>query len=693
MKSDTKACPGPQALEDLLLGRLAQETASSILEHVLGCPGCEELALQIGRRTNTRLPSRHTPQLVASDPLNDNLPTERLRGPIDEKLLPTERLRAPRDTAHAPELKVAPDAPPLHLEGYELEKELGRGGMGVVFKANQKRLNRPVAIKMILHGTLATTEDRVRFRQEAETLAKLSHPNFVQIYDLGTFEAVAGKQPFLVLEYVSGGNLYDWLGGKTLTFTESANLVLILSRAMQIAHAEDIVHRDLKPGNILFTEETRVQARAANSGPPPSLNGPWITLKGSDGQAHTLIPKITDFGLAKHLKVSTALTVTGKAMGTPSYMAPEQLGRSHWPIGPATDVYALGAILYECLTGRPPHLGHSVTATIAMTAMDNAKPPSTYRSDIPRALDAVALKCLQKEPADRYASAGALADDLEAWLSGERVSARPPRATPSPMDWMRQHPALVGSGATFVLFMGLLLVLQLSGAIDSFRGVVQKQFPPKEPVPVPRKEILGADVVYLKDLEGLAINWPFSAMEKEGPPDKKSDGKKFGKKDGPPGKDRPPGKDKEGPPGKDGPAGKEKDGPPGRDGPPNGKGPPRDDEQVWVAGKHYNKGIFMHPPGQGASASISYNLDRQFASFSTGVSLNDSIEETESPCTFRIIGDKRVLWTSNPVTTRDDTQFPEPIDIRGVSILRIEVTCPDKAHGAHTVWLDPRVRR
>jgi hypothetical protein len=537
---------------------------------------------------------------------------------------------------------------------------------------------------MILHGTLASAEDLVRFRQEAETLAKLSHPNFVQIYDLGTFEVTAGKQPFLVLEYVSGGNLYDWLGDQPLALPEAATLVLVLARAMQIAHAEAIVHRDLKPGNILFAEETRIQSRN-ETGPPPSLNGPWIVLKGADGKPHTLIPKITDFGLAKHLKVSSALTVTGRAMGTPSYMAPEQLGRSQWPIGPPTDVYALGAILYECLTGRPPHLGQSATATVAMTAMDPAKPPSAYRKDIPAALDAIALKCLEKEPGKRYESAGGLADDLEAWLSGNRVHARPRRAL-SPMQWARRHPALAGSIGTVLLILLGLVTLQVVGALDPLRRAALEGFPIKGPGGAKGgkgvHDFDGVALVYLSDLRPVGQrNWPFSAAQhKKGPP-------RWDDKKGPPGGDffGKKGFDRE----KDF---KDKDfdekGPPGG----GGKGPPSDDEEVWVTGKFYPKGIFMHPPGDD-SASLSFDLDRQYQHFSAEVSLNDGLGSAATPCIFRIYGDDRKLWASRPVATQEDRQQATAVDIRGVKILRLEVECPGKAEKAHMVWIDPRVDR
>ncbi len=213
--------------------------------------------------------------------------------------------------------------------------------MGVVYRAYQHRLNRLVAIKMILTGQLAGADERARFMMEGSLLAQLNHPNFVQVYEVGTVEVSPGTlQPFLVLEHVEGGNLKAKLSAQAVSFAEAARLVVVLARGMEAAHAQGIVHRDLKPANVLI---------------------------GRDG---TL--KITDFGLAKELSASASLTPTGLAIGTPAYMAPEQAqGRGN--IGPATDVYALGAILYEMLTGRPPFEGDTPVQILVQVL---EKPPT-----------------------------------------------------------------------------------------------------------------------------------------------------------------------------------------------------------------------------------------------------------------------------------------------------------------------------
>ena len=328
--------------------------------------------------------------------------------------------------------RVAPEA----LVGpYEILDELGKGGMGVVYKARHIHLNRTVALKMILGGAALSETHLERFRTEAEAVAKLNHPNIVQVYDVGDHNG----SPYIALELVEGGNLARKAEGKPQNPRSAAQTVETLARAIQVAHAANVVHRDLKPANVLLT---------------------------LDGQ-----PKVTDFGLAKDVAEGAAgQTHAGSILGTPSYMAPEQAaGRVH-DIGPHTDVYALGAILYELLTGRPPFRGESPIATIRMVLDGEVVPPRSLIPGVPRDLDTICLKALQKPAHRRYESAEALAEDLRRYLDGEPITARPIGRPERAVKWVRRHPttaAMIGTGVA-----GLVALVAL-GAV-SYAAVTRR---------------------------------------------------------------------------------------------------------------------------------------------------------------------------------------------------------------------------
>src|SRR5688500_8330343 len=282
-------------------------------------------------------------------------------------------------------------APLPQVAGYEILEVIGHGGMGVVYKARQLGLNRLVALKMVLAGANASPHELARFRAEAEAVAQLQHQSIVQIYEIGEQNGC----PFLALEYIGGGSLAEHLSGTPVAPKQAAELVLALARAVHHAHERGIVHRDLKPANVL------------------------LQLDGS--------PKIADFGLAKQDKrtqANQAHTQTGTILGSPSYMSPEQAAGHTEHIGPATDVYALGVILYELLTGRPPFKGASVLETIDQVREHDPVPPRALQPKTPRDLETICLKCLEKRPQRRYASAAALADDLHAFLDGDPISAQ-----------------------------------------------------------------------------------------------------------------------------------------------------------------------------------------------------------------------------------------------------------------------------
>ncbi|KAA5543181.1 serine/threonine protein kinase [Roseiconus nitratireducens] len=284
-----------------------------------------------------------------------------------------------------------PEPPPTSLCGseigsYQIESEIARGGMGVVYRARQKGLERPVAVKLISNGVLASDEERRRFRIEAEAAARLDHPGIISIYEIGT----CNGHEYFSMALVEGPTLQSYVDQRCLDDAGAATMVRDVARAVGYAHRCGIIHRDLKPANILVNREGR--------------------------------PLVADFGLAKWNREGTMLTRTGQVLGTPNYMSPEQAsGRDE--IGMATDVYSLGAILYALLTGVPPHTGNGFAEVLRSVMQDEPCPPRSYRSGVSRELENVCLKAMRREVNGRYPNADALADDLDRFLSGETTSA------------------------------------------------------------------------------------------------------------------------------------------------------------------------------------------------------------------------------------------------------------------------------
>ncbi len=320
---------------------------------------------------------------------------------------------------------VARSAPP----GYQLFGEIGRGGMGVVYKARQVRLDRVVALKMILAGANARPIELARFRNEAQAIARLHHPHIVQIYEVADQDGL----PYFALEYVGGGNLAWKTAGQPQPVAWAARMTETIARAVHYAHEHGILHRDLKPANILLTE---------------------------DGA-----PKITDFGLAKKLDEGPSQTRTGIVVGTPSYMAPEQARGASREVGPASDVYALGALLYDLLTGRPPFQGESATQTLLRVLQADPVPPRQFQPSVPRDLETICLKCLEKEPQRRYATAGEMADDLARFLAGDSIRARPTGPAERLWRWARRNPRVAALGAAVAVLLVAVAIVSATAAV------------------------------------------------------------------------------------------------------------------------------------------------------------------------------------------------------------------------------------
>jgi serine/threonine-protein kinase len=309
------------------------------------------------------------------------------------------------------------------FDKYDVEAEIGRGGMGVVYKARQKDLDRLVALKMVLSGQLATAEQLARFHDEAKFAARLHHPNIVSIYETGDLFG----QPYFAMQYIGGPSLAEQLRRGPLPPEHGARLVATVAHAVAHLHAHGVIHRDLKPSNILLDEEDR--------------------------------PYVTDFGLVKMMAGDSQRTNTGVIVGTPSYMAPEQATGKSGTVTPLSDVYSLGAVLYEALTGRPPFHEATPLDTLVQVLESEPAAPRQLNTAIPADLELICLRCLEKEPAHRYPSADALAQDVERFLRGETIEARPASVGQQLHRWARREPALVAHLATLG---GCTLIAQAS---------------------------------------------------------------------------------------------------------------------------------------------------------------------------------------------------------------------------------------
>jgi WD40 repeat protein/serine/threonine protein kinase len=416
-------CPSPEELERFLEEELGAEQ-QDVSRHVDGCGRCQQALEGLTGQRPVSISHAMPPAALAEDESAAFLRRLKQSGPV---------------SLSGPAAGAAPVGEAPRIANYEILGELSRGGMGVVYRARQVGLNRLVALKMILAGPHAGPRELARFRDEAEAVARLRHPNIIQIYDIGESEG----HPFIAMEYVAEGSLAQKLRGAPQPLRPAAKLVEVLARAIHYAHEHGIIHRDLKPANVLLQSELTQRRQGAKE----SLGG-LAPLR-------ELCPKISDFGLAKRLDGPSGRTQSGELLGTPSYMAPEQAAGRADQIGPATDVYALGAILYELLTGRPPFQGASGLDTVVRVLHEEPARPRSLRPGLSRDLETICLKCLSKEPERRYASAEALAEDLHRFLDGRPILARPVGPVEYAWQWARRRPHAAALLAGMVMVAGV----------------------------------------------------------------------------------------------------------------------------------------------------------------------------------------------------------------------------------------------
>jgi eukaryotic-like serine/threonine-protein kinase len=400
-----KDCPDHDLLERLLTDRLDDGELDGLDEHVKACASCQQNLEELSDDASWRSALRHEVSLLFKD-----AEPEAVVDPL--RVTAGARVAANEDTA-----RVVPTVP-----GYEITGELGRGGMGVVYRARHIRLNRPCALKMIMAGAHAGSDDVARFVTEAEAIARLEHPSIVQIRHIGDADGL----PFLELEYLAGGSLDQQLDGTPWPAARAARIAEQVASGIAEAHRQGIVHRDLKPSNVLMAADAT--------------------------------PKVGDFGLAKMLDSQSGLTRSESVMGSPSYMAPEQAQGRAKEAGAAVDVYAVGAILYELLTGRPPFRGTTALETLEQVQTAEPVAPSRLVPGTPLDIETICLTCLQKESGKRYVTAQALGDDLRRYLDGRPILARRTGGLERAWRWCRRNRWVAGMFGTAAAAIVILAI-------------------------------------------------------------------------------------------------------------------------------------------------------------------------------------------------------------------------------------------
>ena len=459
-------CPTHEHLTRFLANALSATEEAELAEHLESCSVCVQ-ALE--RLTSTPIIMERekspdeTPGSTAETPGKTRIhKSEQASGLSGEELgrlrglLPEQNkgwIRSPQFNASGF----------LEVPGYDIEAEIGRGGMGVVYRARQSQLHRRVALKMILNSQFATQEQVVRFLTEAQTCAAIRHPGIVQIFEVGQHANV----PYFSMELLEDGTLAEYAKKHNITARDAAALIEDVARAIHAAHLHGVVHRDLKPANILLQNVESTQSRASGQSTNGRTAASTSVLR---IQASPLAPKITDFGLARRFDLDIGLTHTGALLGTPDYMAPEQVEPGKHHIGPAVDIYALGALLYFLLTGRPPFASTTVMETLEAVKNRDAVSPSRINSAIPHDLSIICLHCLNKQPEQRYATAEQLADDLHRFFNGQPISARPISDLERLQKWAGRNPgiaALTGALLATVVVALTLVTWQWLRAVDA----------------------------------------------------------------------------------------------------------------------------------------------------------------------------------------------------------------------------------
>jgi WD40 repeat protein/tRNA A-37 threonylcarbamoyl transferase component Bud32 len=433
--------PSDEVLRALSLGQLAETELAHVSAHLGDCLACCRRIDQL--TTDDRLLARvqegaASREKAAVSPAQRRSAVRALRR-VKGGAWRAESGAVLPSTPHAPPSTVPT---PRQVGDYDILAEVGRGGMGVVYKARHRGLHRLAALKMVLAGEFASPTQELRFRLEAELAARVQHPNIVQVYEIGSYEG----RPFLALEWVEGGSLANRLDGKPWPPNEAAALIETLARAIDVAHIEGVIHRDLKPANILL------------------VSGGVVSGECSGDTTHYLPltthqPKITDFGLAQPIEGGQTMTQSGFLVGTPGYMAPEQASGKRALVGPATDIYALGVVLFQLVTGQLPFQRDSTLELLRAVTSDEPPRPRRLQPRLPRDLEAITLHCLEKEPGRRYPSALALAEDLERFRAGKQVVARPVGAAARLARACRRRPLV----ATLLALLAISLFAGLAG--------------------------------------------------------------------------------------------------------------------------------------------------------------------------------------------------------------------------------------